>query len=42
MKYNFFPYFLSALIVVLVVIIGWFLYQFKEEKDLLSRRDSQS
>jgi len=42
MKYDFFPSFLSALIIVLGVIIGWFVYQVKVEKDLLSRRDSQS
>ncbi len=42
MKYDFFPSFLAALIIVLGVIIGWFVYQFEVEKELLSRRDSQS
>ncbi len=34
--YNFFSYFMSVVILVFGVLIGWFAYQFIQEKKILS------
>lgn len=37
MKYNFFPYFLSAYSIVLAALVAWFVYQFRQERSFLKR-----
>jgi hypothetical protein len=37
MAYNFFGYFLSAVMMVGVVLVGWFVFQFRQERKLIAR-----
>lgn len=37
--FNFFSYFISVVILVFTVLIGWFLFQHFQEKKILRRGD---
>lgn len=41
MEYNFFSYFISATLIVFITIIGWFIYQIRQDK-ITSRNHNQT
>jgi hypothetical protein len=40
MKFNFFSYFISAISVVFIALIGWFIVHFKKENKVRKSTDS--